>query len=70
LTSITPVVVGGTMLRGGRGGVIGTLMGVYLISLLNNVMNFIDVSSHFQLVVQGLIIMLAVSIYIEDKRKI
>lgn len=70
LTSITPVVVGGTMLRGGRGGVIGTLMGVYLISLLNNVMNFIDVSSHFQLIVQGLIIMLAVSIYIEDKRKI
>jgi ribose/xylose/arabinose/galactoside ABC-type transport system permease subunit len=33
-------------------------------------MNFIDVSSHFQLIVQGLIIMLAVSIYIEDKRKI
>jgi ribose/xylose/arabinose/galactoside ABC-type transport system permease subunit len=70
LASITPVVVGGTMLRGGRGGVIGTLLGVYLISLLNNVMNFMDISSHFQLIVQGLIIMLAVSIYIEKKRRI
>jgi ribose/xylose/arabinose/galactoside ABC-type transport system permease subunit len=70
LASITPVVVGGTMLRGGRGGVIGTLLGVYLISLLNNVMNFMDISSHFQLIVQGLIVMLAVSIYIESKRKI
>jgi ribose/xylose/arabinose/galactoside ABC-type transport system permease subunit len=58
------------MLRGGRGGVIGTLLGVYLISLLNNVMNFMDISSHFQLIVQGLIVMLAVSIYIESKRKI
>jgi ribose/xylose/arabinose/galactoside ABC-type transport system permease subunit len=70
LASITPVVVGGTMLRGGRGGVIGTLLGVYLISLLNNVMNFMDISSHLQLIVQGLIIMLAVSVYIENKRRI
>jgi ribose/xylose/arabinose/galactoside ABC-type transport system permease subunit len=70
LTSITPVVVGGTMLAGGRGGVVGTLLGVYLISLLNNVMNFMDISSHLQLIVQGLIIMLAVSIYVEQKRTI
>jgi ribose/xylose/arabinose/galactoside ABC-type transport system permease subunit len=70
LASITPVVVGGTMLRGGKGGVIGTLLGVYLISLLNNVLNFMDVSSHFQLIAQGLIVMLAVSIYVENKRRI
>jgi ribose/xylose/arabinose/galactoside ABC-type transport system permease subunit len=62
--------VGGTMLRGGKGGVIGTLLGVYLISLLNNVLNFMDVSSHFQLIAQGLIVMLAVSIYVENKRRI
>lgn len=68
LASITPVVVGGTMLAGGRGGVIGTLLGVYLVSLLNNVLNFMDVSSHFQLVVQGLVIILAVSVYVEKRR--
>jgi ribose/xylose/arabinose/galactoside ABC-type transport system permease subunit len=58
------------MLLGGKGGVIGTLLGVYLISLLNNVLNFMDVSSHFQLIAQGLIVMLAVSIYVENKRRI
>lgn len=67
LASITPVVVGGTILSGGRGGVIGTLFGVYLISLLNNVLNFMDVSSHYQLVIQGLIIIIAVSVYVEKK---
>ena len=34
LASITPVVVGGTMLAGGKGGVLGTLLGVYLVSLI------------------------------------
>ena len=70
LASITPVVVGGTMLTGGRGGVIGTLFGVYLISLLNNLLNFMDISSHYQLIVQGLIIILAVSVYVEKKRAV
>lgn len=68
LTSITPVVVGGTLLAGGRGGVLGTLLGVYLVSLLNNVLNFMDISSHYQLIVQGLIVIIAVSVYVEKKR--
>ena len=70
LTSITPVVVGGTLLSGGRGGVIGTLMGVYMVSLLNNLLNFLSLSTHFQLIVQGLIVIIAVSVYVENKRKI
>jgi ribose transport system permease protein len=70
LTSITPVVVGGTLLSGGRGGVIPTLMGVYLVSLLNNLLNFLDVSTHYQLIAQGLTIIIAVSVYVERKRKL
>ena len=70
LTSITPVVVGGTLLSGGRGGVMGTLMGVYLVSLLNNLLNFLSLSTHYQLIVQGLIVIVAVSVYVENKRKI
>jgi ribose transport system permease protein len=70
LTSITPVVVGGTLLAGGRGGVIGTLLGVYLVSLLNNMLNYMDISSHYQLIVQGLIVIIAVSVYVEKKRKL
>lgn len=70
LTSITPVVVGGTLLSGGRGGVIGTLMGVYLVSLLNNLLNFMDMSTHYQLIVQGLIVIIAVSVYVEKRKRV
>ena len=70
LASITPVVVGGTMLSGGRGGVMGTLFGAYLVSLLNNLLNFLDVSTYVQLMVQGLIIILAVSVYVEKSRSV
>ncbi|MDQ0469885.1 ABC transporter permease [Labrys wisconsinensis] len=70
LASITPVVVGGTMLSGGRGGVMGTLFGAYLVSLLNNLLNFLDVSTYVQLMVQGLIIILAVSVYVEKRRSL
>lgn len=66
--SITPVVVGGTMLSGGRGGVIGTLFGVLLVSLLNNLLNYVQVSTHIQLVVHGIIIIVAVSVFIEKKK--
>lgn len=67
LASITPVILGGTALSGGRGGVIGTLLGAYLISLVNNLLNFMDVSKHYQLVAQALIIILAVSVYVERR---
>jgi ribose transport system permease protein len=68
LTSITPVILGGTALSGGRGGVIGTLFGAYLISLINNLLNFMDVSKHYQLIAQALIIILAVSVYMDRRR--
>ncbi len=64
LASITPVIVGGTLLAGGRGGVGGTLLGVLLLSLLNNLLNYMNVSTFIQWVIQGLIIIVAVSIYV------
>lgn len=69
LASITPVVVGGTSLAGGRGGVLGTLLGVFLISLLNNLLNFLDVSTFYQWIIQGLIIIIAVAIHVERRRE-
>jgi ribose transport system permease protein len=69
LASITPVVVGGTVLAGGKGGVLGTLLGVYLISLLNNLLNFLDVSTFYQWIIQGLIIITAVAIHVERGRQ-
>ena len=67
LDSITPVVVGGTMLLGGVGGVVGTLVGVVLLSMLNNLLNFMDVSTFYQWIVQGVIIILAVSVFLERR---
>lgn len=69
LRSITPVVLGGTILAGGRGGVTGTLLGVFLISLLNNLLNYLDVSTYYQWTIQGLIIIVAVSLYVERRRR-
>jgi ribose transport system permease protein len=70
LASITPVVVGGTALSGGRGGPLGTLLGVFLISLLNNILNFLDVSTFYQWIVQGLIIITAVAIHVEKGNRV
>ncbi len=63
LQSITPVVVGGTILAGGRGGVLGTFLGVLLVSMLNNLLNFSNVSSFYQWVIQGIIIIVAVGLH-------
>lgn len=68
LQSVTPVVVGGTILAGGRGGVLGTFLGVLLVTMLNSLLNFVNVSSYFQWVIQGLIIIIAVGIHTSRRR--
>jgi ribose transport system permease protein len=69
LASITPVVLGGTPLTGGRGGVLGTLIGVWLVQTLNNLLNFLDISTFYQWMIQGLIVIVAVSIFIDKRRR-
>jgi len=69
LSSIIPVVLGGTPLTGGRGGVLGTLLGVSLVQTLNNVLNFLDISTFYQWMIQGLIVIAAVSIFIDKRRR-
>ena len=51
LDSITAAIVGGTILGGGRGGLIGTIMGVFLVGVLNNVLNLLDVASWYQQII-------------------
>lgn len=63
LRSITPVIVGGTLLAGGKGGVLGTALAVILLALLANVLNFMNVSSFYQWIAEGLIIIAAVSFF-------
>lgn len=63
LRSITPVIVGGTLLAGGKGGVLGTALAVILLALLSNVLNFMNVSSFYQWIAEGLVIIAAVSFF-------
>jgi ribose transport system permease protein len=61
LRIITAVILGGASLQGGRGTVWGTLVGVFFISLVNNVMIFARLSPEWQSIVIGLVLVLAVA---------
>jgi ribose transport system permease protein len=63
LESIAAVVLGGTALMGGRGGVLGTLGGVFILAVLDNTFNQLEVNSFLKDVVRGLIIIAAVAVY-------
>ncbi|HET6391439.1 MAG TPA: ABC transporter permease [Blastococcus sp.] len=60
LLAIAAVVIGGTLLIGGRGTVVGTVLGVLLLTTLGNVFTLNNLTSSAQAVAQGLIIVLAV----------
>ncbi|HOC44908.1 MAG TPA: ribose ABC transporter permease [Thermoanaerobaculales bacterium] len=60
LEVIAAVVVGGTSLFGGRGGIVGTFVGAMLIGVLRNGLNLVGVGSYVQQVVLGFVILLAV----------
>lgn len=62
LDSIAAVVIGGTSLSGGRGGVLGTVLGCLIIGVLNNGLFLLDVSPFWQQVVKGFVILAAVAI--------
>ncbi|MBU8598546.1 ribose ABC transporter permease [Niallia circulans] len=66
LDAIAAVVLGGTSLTGGKGWIVGTLIGALIIGVLNNGLNLLGVSSFFQQVVKGSVILLAVLL---DRRK-
>jgi ribose transport system permease protein len=67
-TTVTAVVVGGTALSGGEGGVIQTLVGVLIVVVLSNGMVLMGVPPSVQIGVQGLMIIAAVALSI-DRRK-
>ena len=60
LDAIAAVVVGGTSLAGGSGRILGTLVGALIIGILNNALNLMNVSSYYQMIAKGVIILIAV----------
>ncbi len=61
--SVAAVVVGGTALEGGRGGVGGTIAGVLIMAVLFNLVNLLNLNVESQLLVKGAVIILAVALY-------
>lgn len=60
MDAIAAVVLGGTSLAGGKGRIFGTLIGALIIGTLNNGMNLLGISSFYQQIVKGIVILIAV----------
>jgi ribose/xylose/arabinose/galactoside ABC-type transport system permease subunit len=60
LTAIAMVVIGGTSLAGGRGGVMLTMLGALTIGYLRKVLDLNSIATHTQLMITGFIIVVAV----------
>ena len=67
MDAIAAVVMGGTSITGGRGSIVGTLIGALMLGVLNNGLNMMGVSPYVQNIIKGLIILFA--IYISRERR-
>ena len=69
LDAIAAVVIGGTSLNGGVGTLTGTLIGALIIGVINNGLDLLGVSSYYQQVIKGAIIVAAVLLDVSRKRQ-
>ena len=61
IDSIAMVVIGGTALKGGKGTIVGTIIGVFFLGSIGNAMNMLRLPSEVQFVAKGLVVIIAVS---------
>lgn len=64
--AIAGAVIGGTSLAGGKGRAVGTLVGIFIIAVINNGLNLIGANDYLKQVITGLVIIIAV---IADRKK-
>ncbi|MDQ0318168.1 ribose transport system permease protein [Pararhizobium capsulatum DSM 1112] len=69
MTVIAAVIVGGTLLNGGKGSVIGALVGSLMMGMLNNGLILMGLSVSDQMIVRGLIILAAVAVSLREKAR-
>ena len=69
LDAVAASVIGGTSLMGGEGTLWGTALGFLLIGILNNGLDLLNVSSYYQLIVKGAIIILSVVLDVQTKKE-
>jgi ribose/xylose/arabinose/galactoside ABC-type transport system permease subunit len=61
IDSIIPPVLGGTSLVGGKGGIVGTIAGIFILTIVSNIFNLLDVETYWQWVMTGFIVIIAVA---------
>ena len=69
MTVIAAVIVGGTALNGGKGSIIGALLGSLMMGMLNNGLILMGLKVSDQMIVRGLIILVAVALSLRDTRR-
>ncbi len=69
LDAIAGVVIGGTSLAGGVGSIAGTLIGVFIMAVLKTGLPFIGVQPHYQLLITGFVLVIAVFVDVLNRRK-
>ena len=62
LDSIAAIVIGGTSLSGGRGTLVGTVLGAFIIYLISNALNLLNVDPDWETIVKGIIILIVVAV--------
>ena len=65
LLIVASCVLGGTSLSGGRGSVLGTILGVFTVALINNGMTFVGVDAYWQNVVFGIFVLVAIALSVD-----
>jgi ribose transport system permease protein len=68
LDSISAVVVGGTSLFGGQGGIGNTIIGLFVLGVLNNGLDHVDIDSFLKILIRGLILLIALIINVYAQR--
>ncbi|KQV33630.1 MULTISPECIES: ABC transporter permease [unclassified Rhizobium] len=69
MTVIAAVIVGGTLLNGGKGSIVGALVGSLMMGMLNNGLILMGLSVSDQMIVRGLIILAAVAVSLREKSR-
>ena len=68
LDAIAAVVVGGTSLFGGRGGIGNTIVGLFVLGVLNNGLDYVKIDSFLKILIRGLILLIALVINVYAER--
>lgn len=69
LDAVSAVIIGGTSLRGGRGGIFNTILGIFIIAVLNNGMTLLGVPTNFNQLIKGLLMLVAVLLDVSNRKK-